>query len=90
MTAVKSGKIAETVARYADMFSAGKLARAGFDAMDIEPTRVYTLDDARQFLAAEGLDVDAIAPLVAGKFAGAFIRAVKPWPKSCCAPACCS
>src|SRR5208282_1163535 len=41
-----------------------KLAKAGFDAIDIEPTRVYTVDDARQFLAAEGLDVDAIAPQI--------------------------
>ena len=55
-----------------------KLARAGFDAIDIEPTRVYTLEDARQFLTGEGIDVDAIAPQVEGKFMSAFIRAVKP------------
>jgi arsenite methyltransferase len=55
-----------------------KLARAGFDAIDIEPTRVYSIDDARQFLAGEGIDADAIASQVEGKFISAFIRAVKP------------
>jgi SAM-dependent methyltransferase len=55
-----------------------KLAAAGFDGIDIEPTRVYRIEDARQFLAADGLDVDAIAPLVEGKFMSAFVRATKP------------
>jgi hypothetical protein len=55
-----------------------KLARAGFDSIDIEPTRVYSIEDARQFLAGEGIDVDAVAPRVEGKFMSAFIRAVKP------------
>src|SRR5579862_5393887 len=67
-----------------------KLARAGFDAINIEPTRVYSIEDARQFLTGEGLDVDAIAPQVENKFMSAFIRAVKPAPKECCGPACCS
>src|SRR6202453_5092461 len=71
-----------------------KLARAGFDAIDIEPTRVYSIEDARQFLTGEGIDVDAIAPLVENKFMSAFIRAFKPSretsPKECCGPACCS
>jgi hypothetical protein len=53
-----------------------KLAKAGFDAIDVEPTRVY--EDARQFLAREGLDADAIAPLVEGRFMSAFVRATKP------------
>ena len=66
------------------------LAAAGFDSIDIEPTRVYSIEDARQFLATEGMDVDAIAPEVEGKFASAFIRAVKPFSKECCGPACCS
>jgi SAM-dependent methyltransferase len=65
-----------------------KLARAGFDDIDIEPTRVYNVEDARAFLAAEGVDVDAIAPLVKGKFMSAFIRATKP--PACCVPGCCS
>src|SRR6516162_7117807 len=55
-----------------------KLAAAGFDDIDIEPTRVYRIEDARQFLASEGLDVDAVAPLVEGKFMSAFVRATKP------------
>jgi arsenite methyltransferase len=55
-----------------------KLAAAGFDGIDIEPTRVYSIEDARQFLAGEGLDVDAIAPLVEGKFISAFVRGMKP------------
>jgi arsenite methyltransferase len=54
-----------------------KLTGAGFHSIDIEPTRVYSVEDARQFLAGEGLDVDAIAPQVEGKFMSAFIRAVK-------------
>ena len=68
----------------------GKLGAAGFDGIDIEPTRVYSIEDARQFLTGEGIDVDAIAPLVENKFMSAFIRAVKPAPKECCGPACCS
>lgn len=55
-----------------------KLAAAGFVDIEIEPTRVYRLEDAREFLAGQGLDVDAIAPQVDGKFMAAFIRAVKP------------
>jgi ubiquinone/menaquinone biosynthesis C-methylase UbiE len=65
-----------------------RLAKAGFDAIDIEPTRVYSIEDARQFLTGEGLDVDAIAPLVQDKFMSAFVRAKKP--VGCCAPGCCS
>ncbi len=56
----------------------GKLARAGFGDITIEPTRVYNVEDARQFLDGQGVDVDAIAPVVDGKFMSAFIRAVKP------------
>ncbi len=67
-----------------------KLAAAGFESIGIEPTRVYTIEDARQFLTAQGIDVDAIAPAVEGKFKSAFIRAVKPVKKECCGPACCS
>jgi ubiquinone/menaquinone biosynthesis C-methylase UbiE len=57
---------------------AAKLARAGFESIGIEPTRIYAVEDARQFLAAQGVDVDAVAPEVEGKFMSAFIRAVKP------------
>jgi len=69
---------------------AAKLAKAGFEQIDIEPTRVYNIEDARQFLAGEGIDVNALAPQVEGKFMSAFIRAVKPSAKECCGPACCS
>lgn len=55
-----------------------KLMAAGFIGAEIEPTRVYRVEDARAFLTGEGIDVDAIAPLVDGKFMAAFIRAVKP------------
>ena len=65
-----------------------KLKAAGFTSIDIEPTRVYDVEDARQFLSGQGIDVDAIAPAVAGKFMGAFIRAVKPLGCGC-APGCC-
>lgn len=65
-----------------------KLAAAGFAAIEIEPTRVYDIEDARVFLSGEGIDVDAIAPLVEGKFMSAFIRATKP--AGCCGPKCCS
>ena len=68
----------------------GKLANAGFVGIDIEPTRIYSIEDARQFLTGEGIDVDAIAPRVENKFMSAFIRAVKPAAKECCGPACCS
>lgn len=73
-----------------------KLAGAGFEAIEIEPTRVYKIEDARQFLAGVGLDVEAIAPQIGDKFASAFIRARKPVLKNgiaesaCCAPSCCS
>lgn len=55
-----------------------KLARAGFEAIDVEPTRVYRVEDAREFLAGSGIDAAAIAPAVDGKFMSAFIRARKP------------
>jgi ubiquinone/menaquinone biosynthesis C-methylase UbiE len=67
-----------------------KLARAGFDDIEIEPTRVYRVADARAFLVGEGLDVDALAPEVDGKFMSAFIRARKAAPQSCCGPKCCA
>ena len=60
----------------------GKLAGAGFEQVEIEPTRVYRVEDAREFLSGQGFDVDAIAPQVDGKFFSAFIRATKPASKS--------
>ena len=58
-----------------------KLAMAGFEEISLEPTRIYRVEDAREFLAAAGLDVDAIAPQVDGKFMSAFVRAKKPATK---------
>ncbi|MFY9971319.1 MAG: arsenite methyltransferase [Roseiarcus sp.] len=72
-----------------------KLAAAGFEAVSIEPTRIYKIDDAREFLSGNGVDVDAIAPAVAGRFMSAFVRAKKPGKAAteeagaCCAPTCC-
>ena len=68
----------------------GKLAGAGFERIEIEPTRIYGVADARQFLGGQGIDVDAFAPQIEGKFMSAFVRAGKPAQKSCCAPSCCS
>ena len=56
----------------------GKLARAGFEDIGVEPTRVSDVEDARAFLTGQGVDVDAMAPQVEGKIMSAFIRAVKP------------
>jgi arsenite methyltransferase len=71
-----------------------RLGAAGFEQIEIEPTRIYTIEDARQFLTAQNIDVNALAPHVDGKFASAFIRATKPVAKitnvSCCAPSCCA
>jgi arsenite methyltransferase len=65
-----------------------KLAQAGFENIEIEPTRIYTIEDARSVLSGQGIDVDSIAAQVEGKFMSAFVRAVRP--KACCAPGCCA
>jgi SAM-dependent methyltransferase len=57
---------------------ASKLATAGFTKIEIEPTRIYRVADAREFLTGKGIDVDAIAPQVDGKLLSAFVRAAKP------------
>ena len=69
-----------------------KLKAAGFEAIGIEPTRVYRVEDARGSLSGKGLDVDTIAESVDGKFMSAFVRATKPQAaeRSCCTPACCN
>jgi SAM-dependent methyltransferase len=79
-----------------------KLSAAGFAAVEIEPTRVYGIEEARAFLSSEGVDVDVIAPQIEGKFMSAFIRATKPaddpailseakaQKMDCCSPGCCS
>ena len=69
-----------------------KLARAGFEQVSIEATRIYTTADARDLFEGTGLDVETIAPLVDGKFISGFVRAIKPAAQSaaCCATTCCS
>jgi len=66
-----------------------KLAGAGFENIAIEPTRVYSIEDARGFLSGRGLDVDALVTEVEGKFISAFVRASKP-TTGCCSTGCCS
>jgi arsenite methyltransferase len=56
----------------------GKLLAAGFVDVDVEPTRTYSIEDARHFLTEAGIEVDEMAPQVKGKFLSAFIRATKP------------
>jgi arsenite methyltransferase len=76
-----------------------KLARAGFESIDVEATRVYRVEEAREFLEAAGLDPETVGPQIDGKFISAFVRAAKPASKtatvtgasnSCCGPACCA
>lgn len=68
-----------------------KLVRAGFESVEVEATRVYRIEEAREFLEAAGLDPEIVGPQIDGKFISAFMRAVKPAAKSaCCAPSCCA
>jgi SAM-dependent methyltransferase len=69
---------------------AAKLRAAGFADVEVEPWRIYQVDDARAFLTEKGIDVDRLAPQVDGKFASAFVRARKAEVKSCCGPECCA
>jgi arsenite methyltransferase len=55
-----------------------KLAAAGFENVGIEPTRIYSIEDARGFLSGRDLNVDALVTEVEGKFISAFVRATKP------------
>jgi arsenite methyltransferase len=66
-----------------------KLTAAGFTNVSFDPTRVYNIEEARNFLSNSGIDVDSIAAQVEGKFLSAFIRASKP-ESTCCQPGCCS
>lgn len=67
-----------------------KLAKAGFEEIGIEATRVYGVDDARTFLTGQGLDAEALSKDIDGKFISGFIRAKKPVAAACCAPGCCN
>jgi SAM-dependent methyltransferase len=70
------------------------LTEVGFEGVEIEPTRIYRVEDARAFLESAGLDADAIAPQVEGRFMSAFVRATKPMVEAetapCCGAGCCS
>ena len=76
------------------------LWEVGFQAIDIEPTRIYEFEDAKAFLSESGLDTEVLAKDVAGRVMGAFIRGTKPAipapelaeapTRSCCGPECCS
>src|SRR5439155_1378614 len=61
-----------------DVLLSAKRVKAGFEGVEVEPTRVYRTEDAREFLDREGIDAQAIAPSVDGKFMSAFVRARKP------------
>ncbi|HKT34610.1 MAG TPA: arsenite methyltransferase [Nitrospira sp.] len=68
-----------------------KLQQAGFEQTSIQPTRIYSAADAREFLMGVSLDVETVAKEIDGKFLSGFIRAVKPaHNKACCAPTCCA
>jgi ubiquinone/menaquinone biosynthesis C-methylase UbiE len=68
-----------------------KLMRAGFESIDVEATRVYRVEEAREFLASAGLDPEIVGPQIDGKFISAFVRAVKPAAQfACCGPSCCA
>lgn len=68
-----------------------KLGRAGFESIEVEPTRIYRIEEAREFLEAAGLDPEIVGPQIDEKFISAFVRAVKPAVKSaCCGPSCCA
>src|ERR1700758_778205 len=67
-----------------------KLQAAGFESIDVEPTRVYQVEEAREFLTAAGLDADVVGPQIKDRFMSAFIRGQQPAAVSCCGPACCN
>jgi SAM-dependent methyltransferase len=69
-----------------------KLTHAGFEGIDVEPTRIYGADDARQFLGTAGLSDESVLAQIDGRFMSAFVRARKPVSaaKTCCASTCCA
>jgi hypothetical protein len=78
-----AGALEETVYRTT-------LQQAGFEQVSIEPTRIYSSADAREFLMGAGLNLETVTNEIDGKFMSGFIRAVKPAEtKSCCGPSCC-
>jgi SAM-dependent methyltransferase len=69
---------------------ASKLRAAGFTEIEIDPWRIYSIDDARAFLTESGIGTARLASEVDGRIASAFIRARKPQAKACCGPDCCA
>ena len=68
-----------------------KLQQAGFEQTSIQPTRIYSSEDAREFLMGAGLNVESVSKEIDGKFMSGFIRAIKPQEtRSCCAATCCA
>ncbi len=69
-----------------------KLTRAGFDSIDVEPTRIYRTAEAKQFLDEAGVRDESVLAQIDGRFSSAFVRAQKPVaaPRSCCASTCCA
>ena len=66
------------------------LIRAGFENVDLEPTRIYRADDARHFLDEAGISDETVLADIDGRFMSAFVRAQKPQAKTCCASTCCA
>jgi arsenite methyltransferase len=66
------------------------LTAAGFEGVVVEPWRVYGIEDARTFLASTGVDVEAMASQIDGRFVSAFVRATKPAARACCGDGCCA
>src|SRR6267142_4970668 len=67
-----------------------KLYAAGFESVDIEPTRIYQVEEAREFLQAAGFDAEKVGPQIKDKFMSAFLRATKPIGMPCCGTDCCN
>ena len=55
-----------------------KLAAAGFEQIEVEPTHIFTVEQGKELLERVGVEAYQIAPLVDGKFMSAFVRARKP------------
>jgi arsenite methyltransferase len=68
----------------------GMLRSVGFENPSIEPTRIYKAEDATAFLSGTAFATTDLAGAIDGKFMGAFVRATKPAPTSCCGPSCCA
>jgi SAM-dependent methyltransferase len=76
------------------------LSSAGFESIDIEPTRIYRMEDAQAFLTGSGLDAATLSSEIDGRFMSAFVRGKKPTASktrehnvetaACCGSDCCA